>query len=139
MASTLPRSSSATLLMIDDNAEDLESWSKRLAESPSQYSLLKAHTVKAGLDVCLYQKVDCVVLDLDMDDSSGFEVLLNLIPDRRRPEIAVVVLTRLTNPTLHETVLYHGAQACLVKRLTSARDLDDAVQKAIVSVAPNAT
>jgi CheY-like chemotaxis protein len=139
MASTLPRSSSATVLMIDDNAEDLESWSKLLAESPSQYSLLKAQTVKAGLDVCLYQKVDCVVLDLDMDDSSGFEVLLSLIPDRQRPEIAVVVLTRLTNPTLHETVLYHGAQACLVKRFTSARDLNDAVQTAIVSVASNST
>jgi CheY-like chemotaxis protein len=139
MSSTLSRSSSATVLMIDDNAEDLESWSKLLAQSPSQYSLLKAQTVKAGLDLCLYQKVDCVVLDLDMDDSSGFEVLLHLIPDRKRPEIAVVVLTRLTHPTLHETVLHHGAQACLVKRFTSARDLDDAIQKAIVTVAPNAT
>jgi DNA-binding NarL/FixJ family response regulator len=74
-----------------------------------------------------------------MDDSSGFEVLLSLIPDRQRTEIAVVVLTRLTNPTLHETVLYHGAQACLVKRFTSARDLNDAVQTAIVSVASNST
>ena len=37
-----------------------------------------------------------------MDDSSDFEVLLHLIPDRRRPEIAVVVLTRLKNPTLQE-------------------------------------
>jgi DNA-binding NarL/FixJ family response regulator len=124
--------------MIDDNAEDLESWSKLLVESSSQYLILKAQTVRAGLDLCQYQKVYCVVLDLDMDDSSGFEVLLNLIPDRKHPEIAVVVFTRLKNPTLHETVLHHGAQACLVKQCTSARDLDDAIQKAIVSVAPNA-
>jgi DNA-binding NarL/FixJ family response regulator len=72
-----------------------------------------------------------------MDDSSGFEVLLHLIPDRKRPEIAVVVLTRLKNPILQETVLHHGAQACLVKQCTSARDLDGAIQKAIVSVPPN--
>ena len=72
-----------------------------------------------------------------MDDSSGFEVLLHLIPDRKRPKIAVVVLTRLKNSALQETVLYHGAQACLVKQCTSGRELDDAIQKAIVSVAPN--
>jgi response regulator RpfG family c-di-GMP phosphodiesterase len=62
----------ATVLMIDDKAEDLESWSKLLAESSSQYLILKAQTVRTGLDLCLDQKVDCVVLDVDMDDSSGF-------------------------------------------------------------------
>ena len=133
---TLPRSSSATVLMIDDNAEDLEAWSKLLAESSSRYVILTAQTVRAGLAFCRDQKVDCVVLDLDMDDSSGFEVLLSLIPDPKRPPIAVVVLTRLTNPTMHETVLHHGAQACLVKRRTSAIDLREAIEKAIVSVSP---
>jgi len=137
MASTLSRSSSATVLMIDDNPEDLESWSKLLGEFSSQYSILKAQTVRAALDLCQYQKVDCVVLDLDMNHSSGFEVLLRLIPDHKRPRVAVVVLTRLRNANLHETALYQGAQACLVKQLTSARDLDEAIQKAVVSVAPN--
>jgi CheY-like chemotaxis protein len=122
--------------MIDDNAEDLEAWSKLLAESSSRYVILTAQTVRTGLAFCRDQKVDCVVLDLDMDDSSGFEVLLSLIPDPKRPPIAVVVLTRLTNPTMHDTVLHHGAQACLVKRRTSAIDLREAIEKAIVSVSP---
>ena len=135
MASMLP-SNCTTVLMIDDNPEDLESWSKGLAESSSQYSILKAGTVKEGLNLCQDHKVDCVVLDLDMDDSSGFEVLLSLIPDPKHPGIAVVVLTHLKNPTLHETVLHHGAQACLVKQRTSAMDLSDAIQKANVSVTP---
>jgi CheY-like chemotaxis protein len=138
MASRLPFSSSVTVLMIDDNPQDLESWSKLLGESSSQYSILKAQTVRAALDLCQYQKVDCVVLDLDMDRSSGFEVLLRLIPDHKRPKVAVVVLTRLRNANLLETALYQGAQACLVKQLTSARDLHEAIQKAVVSVAPNA-
>jgi hypothetical protein len=34
-----------------------------------------------------YQEVDWVVLDLDMDDSSGFEVLVHLVPDRKRPRL----------------------------------------------------
>src|SRR5262245_34463046 len=116
MASTLPRSSSITVLIVDDNPEDLESWSKRLVESSSRYLILKTQTIRAALDLCQSQEVDCVVLDIDMNDSSGFEVLLNLIPDRKRPEIAVVGLTRLQNRTLHELMLYHGAQACLTKQ-----------------------
>lgn len=135
MTPTLTCSSSATVLMIDDNPEDLEYWSKLLRVSSSNYSILKAQSVRGGLDLCQYQKIDCIVVDLDMGDSSGFEVLLTLIPDRKRPEIAVVVLTRLRNPSLHETVLYHGAQAYLVKQLTSADALDKAIQKAVTSVA----
>ena len=135
MAPTL--SSPTTVLMIDDNPKELESWSKLLEETSSQYSILKAQTVRAGLGLCQYRKVHCVVLDLDMDDSSGFEVLFNLILDRKRPGMAVVVLTRLKHPSLHETVLYHGAQTCLVKQNTLARDLHEAIQKAIVSIMPN--
>jgi DNA-binding NarL/FixJ family response regulator len=138
MAPSLTGSSSATVLMIDDSPEDLDSWSKLLAASSSQYSILKAQTVRAGLDLCHSQKIDCVVLDLDMNDSSGFEVVINLIPDRKRPEIAVVILTHLKNPIIHEAALYAGVQACLLKGSTSARDLDEAIQKAIASVAPNA-
>jgi DNA-binding NarL/FixJ family response regulator len=85
--------------------------------------------------VCQDQQVDCVVLDLDMGDSSGFEVLLHLIPDRKRPEMATVVLTHLQNPTLRDTALYHGAQAYLVKQSASAQDIDHAIQQAIISVA----
>jgi len=76
MAPTLTCSSSATVLMIDDNPEDLEYWSKLLRVSSSNYSILKAQRVRAGLDLCQYQKIDCVIVDLDMGDSSGFEVLL---------------------------------------------------------------
>jgi len=121
--------------MIDDNPENLEYWSKLLRVSSSNYSILKAQSVRAGLDLCQYQKIDCIIVNLDMGDSPCFEVLLTLIPDRKRPEIAVVVLTRLRNPSLHETVLYHGAQAYLVKQLTSADALDKAIQKAVTSVA----
>ena len=85
MTPTLTCSSSATVLMIDDNPEDLEYWSKLLRVSSSNYSILKAQSVRAGLDLCQYQKIDCIVVDLDMGDSSGFEVLLTLIPDRNPP------------------------------------------------------
>ena len=95
--------------------------------------MLKADTVKSALDVCRDQKMDCVVLDLDMDDASGFEVLLALVPDRKQRQTAVVVLTRLVNPTLYKMAVECGAQACLVKQRTSPQLLDQAIETAIAS------
>ena len=43
--------------------------------------------------------VDCVLLDLDMP-GSGFHALLELIPDRTRPSIPVIILTHLNHPNL---------------------------------------
>ena len=87
----------------------------------------------AGLDVCLANTVDCVVLDLDMPES-GFHVLLELIPDRQRPRIAVIVLTHLPHPNLFEMAKHNGAHACLLKQNTSVEDLQRAIQQAIAAV-----
>jgi DNA-binding NarL/FixJ family response regulator len=74
-----------------------------------------------------------VVLDLDMSES-GFHVLFDLVRDRTRPLIAVVILSHLLLPNLLEMAKRNGAQACLVKQATSAQDLDHAIQKAVASV-----
>ena len=98
----------------------LKSWSKILVESSSQYLVLKAQTVRAALDLCQYQKVDCVDFDLDMEHSTGFEVLLRLIPDHKRPKVAVVVLaTACEILTYMRRRCMRGCQTCLVKQLTS--------------------
>ena len=73
-------------------------------------------------------------MDLDLPDS-GFNVLFDLIPDRNRPQMAVVVLTRLHHPVLHQVALHNGAQACLLKQFTTAPILADAIQKAVAAVA----
>jgi CheY-like chemotaxis protein len=123
-----------TVLFIDDNFEDLERWSQALTDTSPGYSILQATNEYAGLRLFQNQKIHCVVLDLDLAGGSGFEVLFNLIPDRRRPQIAVVVLTRLMYPNLHEMLLHNGAQACLVKQHTSAIILDESIRNAIASI-----
>jgi CheY-like chemotaxis protein len=129
---TSPQTQTHNILLVDDDAETLDTWAKGLEEC-CNYTVLKADTVKSALDVCRDQKMDCVVLDLDMDDASGFEVLLALVPDRKHRQIAVVVLTRLINPVLHNMAVEYGAQACLVKQRTSPQLLDQAIETAIAS------
>jgi CheY-like chemotaxis protein len=133
LANSSPKPQIHTILLVDDDAEALDTWSKGLQECSSEYAVLKADTVKSALDLCCNRKISCVVLDLDMAEASGFEVLLALVPDRKHRENAVVVLTRLLNPTLHEMAVEYGAQACLVKRRTSPELLHQAVQTAIAA------
>jgi CheY-like chemotaxis protein len=123
----------ATILIIDDNEDDLRHWSDALRRVCGNYTVLESSSAVAGLDVCLTNTVDCVVLDLDMPES-GFHVLLELIPDRQRPRIAVIVLTHLPHPNLFEMAKHNGAQACLLKQSTSAEELLRAIQQGMASV-----
>ena len=123
----------ATILIIDDNEEDLRYWSDSLRRSGANFTVLESSSAEAGLNLCRGNPVDCVILDLDMPES-GFHVLLELIPDRHRPQIAVIVLTHLPHPNLFEMAKHNGAHACLLKQNTSVEDLQRAIQQAIAAV-----
>jgi CheY-like chemotaxis protein len=135
MQNSSPSASICTVLLIEDDPEDLQFWSSALKNCSSHYTVLEASSGQEGLELFRHQEVDCIVLDLDLSTSSGFQVLLDLVPDRRRPEIAVLILSRLSNPTLAEMALENGAQAFLIKQSTSADALDEAIKKAMTSVA----
>ena len=121
------------ILLMDYNEEDLRHWSHTLKESSFNYSVLESTSVESALNVCRENVVDCVLLDLDMP-VSGFHALLELIPNPAQPPIAVIVLTHLYHPHLFELAKENGAQACLLKRRTSTKDLDMAIQQAILTV-----
>jgi CheY-like chemotaxis protein len=122
-----------TVLFIDDNLADLDFWSKGLRECSPAYATLTATDIKSGLHLYKSRKVDCVILDLDLPNESGFEALFTLVPNRSKPSIAVVVLTKLPYPNLHDLVLHNGAFACLHKQHTCVIDLDKVIQNAIAS------
>jgi CheY-like chemotaxis protein len=123
-----------TVLFIDENPKNVHTWSTGLQQCSSNYSILVAPTGRAAIDLCRYQKVDCVVLDLE-DNTSGFEVLFNLIPDRAHPQLAIIVFTLFAHRDLHDLARHNGAQTCLIKEQTSPHALDRAIQEAVASVA----
>ena len=122
-----------TVLIIDDNYNDRKYWSDALRSPSFHYSVLEASNDEEGLNILRNEKVDCVVLDFDMP-MCGYFTLVELVPDRERPKIPVVILTCLVHPVLSELTKHNGAQDWLVKQHTSPEDLDHAIQKAIDSV-----
>ena len=120
-----------TVLFIDDDEEDLNFWSEGLVQCSPVYSILKAQTVKAGLELYHRHSIDCVVVDLDLPYESGFEVLITLLGQSKQLLKPVIVLTRLYNPVLRKMTLDNGACACVIKQHSSPQALHDAIQKAI--------
>ena len=74
------------------------------------------------------------MLEIDLPDMSGFEVLAKLIRSACHPEIAVVVLTAHPNPYLLELALKNGAKAALQKMPPSGHIIEKSILGAIASV-----
>lgn len=81
--------------------------------------ILEAGTGPTGLELYHAHSIDCVVLELELPDMSGFEVLTKLIPSTQHPHVAVVVLTRLNHSSLLEIAKLHWAREALFKTKTS--------------------
>lgn len=127
-------SGSLTILLIDGNHQDRDYYAERFRQSSPDCVVLQATTGRTGLVMCQTQAVDCVVLELDLSDMSGFEVLAQLVPRPRHPEIAVIILTRLYNPYVLDAAIKNGAQAALQKSMTSGDMLDQTVLKAVSAI-----
>ena len=127
-------SGALTTLLIDGNHQDRQYYAERLRRSLPDSVVLQAITGQSGLVICKSQAIDCVVLELDLPDMSGFEVLLKLVPRVYRPEIPVIILTRLDNPHFLKAAITNGAQAALYKTMASGDILEKAVLKAVSAI-----
>ena len=127
-------SDATTVLLIDDDPHYRNYYAHRLHASRSNYDVVEAETGRSGLDICARQPIHCVVLELDLPDMSGFEVLAKLVPRAYHPEIAVIILTRLPNPFLLDVAIKNGAQAALQKGTGSGDLLAPSISKAISTV-----
>jgi CheY-like chemotaxis protein len=127
-------SKSPQILFIDPSHRDRDHYTQCLQTSSSEFVVLHAITGQAGLDLCSRQLVDCVVVELDLPDMSGFEVLLKLVPHPQSPQIPVIILTRIANQYLLEAAINNGAQAALFKSITSEEVLSHVIVKAMTTI-----
>ena len=133
---TILPSSPAAILVIDGHDEDREYWVDRLNLWACEYIVLQAHNGATGLALCQSRQIDCVVVDIDLPDMSGFEVLVKLVPRARHPEVAVIMLSRTYLLPMAELARKNGAQECLFKSHTTGDQLVAAIRKGIAVVGP---
>ncbi len=122
------------VLFIDGSANDRALYVGGLQRCSPDYQIIEATDGQSGLAIHRSQRIDCVVLELDLPDLSGFEVLIHLNPIVERPNVAVVALTRLALQGLWDLAKQNGAYVCFFKPHTSSDDLDKAINRAIAFV-----
>jgi len=67
-----PDNSTLSLLLIDGNTNQRTYLAEQLKSCSSDYRIIEAADGQSGLDLCRSQRVDCVVLEGDLPDRSGF-------------------------------------------------------------------
>jgi PAS domain S-box-containing protein len=108
------------ILLIEDNLSNVELMS-RILESREDIELLSAMSGALGLDIAKHHCPDLVLLDVNLPDTSGLDVLraLKQIPETK--SIPVVVTSADATEKLIRTMLAEGAVEYLTKPLDVAR------------------
>lgn len=119
-----------SVLLIDSRDTDRNYYADRLKQCSPDYVIFHAPSGKAGITVCETVEIDCIVLEIDLADMSGFEVLVQLVPTRP-PKVAVIVLTHLANPFLLELAVKYGAMDAFYKSSTPGDVLDKTILQAV--------
>ncbi|MGE0667588.1 MAG: response regulator [Sphingomonadales bacterium] len=94
------------LLLVEDNPGDADLAAERLSEMPD-HDITVVDRLKRALEVLEETRIDAVILDLNLPDSSGIETFRQL---RRASEtVAIVVYSGDNDPKLRMQALAEGA------------------------------
>ena len=129
-----PKSPITSVLLIDGSKNQRTYLADQLKSCSSYYEIVEASDGQSGLDLYRLRRIDCIVLEIDLPDRSGFEVLMTLVPRASKPRVAVILLTQHTHQGLWELAKKNGAYVCFVKQHTTGEDLDRAIQRAVALV-----
>jgi DNA-binding NarL/FixJ family response regulator len=123
-----------TILLIDGYHKDRTYYVDRLKHFLPECVVLEADDGKSGLHLYKSRRIDCIVAEIQLPDMAGFELLFAVVPMMIPQKVAVIFLARAALPASVEFAGRHGAQAFLMKRLTSGDELAEAVLRAIAVV-----
>jgi signal transduction histidine kinase/ActR/RegA family two-component response regulator len=113
----------ATLLYVEDNPANLKLIERVMATQPA-YRLLSAMQGGLGVDLARQHHPDLVLLDLNLPDMSGGEVLRRLQNDPQTKDIPVIVISADATKDRVRSLLAAGATAYLTKPLNIRGLLD---------------
>jgi DNA-binding NarL/FixJ family response regulator len=130
----MPYMPTTSVLLIDANDTDRIRFAAYLKNCSPDYQIFEAADGEAGMALFRSQRIDCVVLALELPDQSGFKILVDLVPIASRPHVAVIALTDRSTRGLHGIAMQNGAYACFVRQFTSGDDLERAILRAMAFV-----
>jgi PAS domain S-box-containing protein len=111
------------ILYIADNLANVALIERVIAKRPD-IGLLTAQHGGVGLELAREHRPDLVLLDLDLPDLGGEEVMQRLLADPRTADIPIVLLSADATVSKADRLLAAGAREYVVKPLDVARFLE---------------
>ncbi len=121
------------LLIIDDNPVDRVTYRRYLEQVSGNYEVHDAVDIETGLEAAHRLKPDCVLLDLMLNQESGFEILSTLGERTAQLRLPVIMLTGASWVALKDAAMKLGARAYLRKNHIDAVTLDRTIREVITN------
>lgn len=122
--------SNIKILIVDDNSDDVYLIRELLKDiTTAQYELLHEKLFDTALKRLEKEKFDCILLDLNLPDSSGIDTLKNVLDQHSGTPI--VILTVIDDEDVAIQSLHEGAQDYLVKGKISGEIISRSVRYSI--------
>jgi len=102
-----------TLLFVDDNIELVKAATRFVGEIRPQWRFLLAHNLEEGRRIYNLNSPDVAVLDVDLPDGSGLDLLSEF--KRKRPELPIIVISGDAPEALQQIVMERGGYSFLAK------------------------
>jgi signal transduction histidine kinase len=123
------------ILIVDDSPEDRELYRRFfLVDTTHRYLFLEADSGADGLELCVSEHPDCLLLDYRMPDLDGLSFLQALPRDEDGINVPVIVLTGQGSEAVAVEAMKNGAQDYLLKSTIDSPSLLRAVENAIDKV-----
>jgi DNA-binding NarL/FixJ family response regulator len=106
------------ILLLDDHTSFRELLALRLAQEPDLAVVIEAGSLAEGRQAVGQVEVDVALVDLDLPDGSGVELIRDL--RRMNPQAQAVLLTASGDRLLHAEAIAAGASGVLSKTVGSA-------------------
>lgn len=107
----------ATVLCIEDNPANMKLISQVMSTRLPQLSFLSAYSGSGGLEIAKIFKPDIILLDINLPDMTGIEVLAVLHAHAETRDIPVLAVSADATPANVETALAAGFRHYLTKPL----------------------
>ncbi len=121
-----------TLLIVEDSEPDREIIKYWVGKDPDwEYQFLEASSSQEAIKLCDVSKIDCVLIDLELPDLSGIELIAHLIGKYGKLFWPVVMLSGHGNEQHAVQALKLGAQDFISKATVEGAGLARAINQAV--------
>lgn len=131
----LPEDSAIKILIVDDSPSDRSIFRRYLIQNNNQsFNFFEAESISQAFDLIEREMPHCILLDYDLPDGTGGDVIQKLNEEHGKHNIPIVMLSGSGSIEIAVQTMRNGAHDYLVKSRATAADLVRAIGNAIDKV-----